>query len=176
MLSGICGASWVIANACIADVTPPEDRARAFGLKGAAFGLGFIIGPAIGGILGMFGPRVPFYAAAAASLANFAYGYFLLPETLKPENRRPFHLRRANPFGAFKVFSTYPSVLPMCGVLAMFFFFTSVYPAIWPFWAKARFGWSELYIGATLAGFGLVMALFQGGLTGPVTRRFRERL
>ena len=175
VLSGICGASWVIANAYIADVTPPEGRAKAFGLMGAAFGLGFIIGPAIGGLLGMFGPRVPFYAAAAVSAANFAYGYFLLPETLKPENRRSFDLRRANPFGAFKVFSTYPSVLPMCGVLALFFFFTSVYPAIWPFWAKARFGWSELYIGATLAGFGLVMALFQGGLTGPVTRRFSER-
>ena len=175
VLSGICGASWVIANAYIADVTPPEGRAKAFGLMGAAFGLGFIIGPAIGGLLGMFGPRVPFYAAAAVSAANFAYGYFLLPETLKPENRRPFDPRRANPFGAFKVFSTYPSVLPMCGVLALFFFFTSVYPAIWPFWAKARFGWSELYIGATLAGFGLVMALFQGGLTGPVTRRFSER-
>jgi MFS transporter, DHA1 family, tetracycline resistance protein len=175
VLSGVCGASWVIANAYIADVTAPEDRARAFGMMGAAFGLGFIAGPAIGGLLGMFGPRVPFYAAAVVSALNFAYGWFVLPEALRAEHRRPFDWRRANPFGAFKVFSTYPSVLPMCAVLALFFFFTSVYPAIWPFWAKARFGWTEIYIGATLAGFGLVMALFQGGLSGPVTKRFGER-
>ncbi len=175
ILSGVCGASWVIANAFIADVTPQEGRAKAFGLLGAAFGLGFIVGPAIGGLLGEFGARVPFYAAAVMSGINFVYGWFCLPETLAPETRRPFDLRRANPFGAFRIFASYPSVLPMCAVLAMFFFFTSVYPAIWPFWAKARFGWSEAYVGLTLAGFGLVMAIFQGGLSGPVTRRFSER-
>lgn len=173
-IAGICGSSWVIANAYIADVTPPEGRARAFGIMGAAFGVGFVIGPAIGGLLGEFGPRVPFYVAAAVSTLNVAYGLFVLPETLAPENRRPFDWRRANPFGAFRVFRTYPGVLPLCLVLFCFFFASSVYPAIWPFWGMAKFGWSEGMVGLSLAAFGLVMAGFQGGLTGPFVRRFGE--
>lgn len=173
-LAGLCGASWVIANAFIADVTAPEDRARAFGRMGAAFGLGFVIGPAIGGILGEYGPRVPFYAAAAISLMNFAYGLFVLPETLDAARRRRFDWARANPFGAFRVFRTYSGVLPMCAVMAAYFFFSSVYPATWPFWAKARFGWSEAMIGVTLAMFGVIMAVFQGGLSGPAVKRFGE--
>ncbi|MEZ5797313.1 MAG: TCR/Tet family MFS transporter [Paracoccaceae bacterium] len=174
VLAGICGSSWIIANAFIADVTPPEGRARAFGLMGAAFGVGFVVGPAIGGMLGEFGPRVPFFAAAAISMANFVYGWIVLPESLPPASRRPFDWRRANPFGAFRVFRTYPGVLPLCLVLAMFFFSSSVYPAIWPFWGIARFGWSEGMVGLTLAVFGLVMAGFQGGLTGPFVKRFGE--
>lgn len=174
VLAGVCGSSWVIANAYIADITAPEGRAKAFGMMGAAFGLGFVIGPAIGGMLGELGPRVPFYVAAAVSLLNFVYGWFVLPETLTPENRRKFELRRANPFGAFKVFSTYPGVLPMCLVLALFFFASSVYPAIWAFWGIAKFGWSEGMVGLTLAIFGLIMAGFQGGLTGPFVARFGE--
>lgn len=173
-IAGMCGASWVIANAYIADITAPEDRAKAFGLMGAAFGVGFVIGPAIGGLLGEFGPRVPFYAAAGVSILNFIYGWFVLPETLAVENRRPFDWRRANPFGAFRVFRTYPGVLPLCGVLFLFFFASSVYPAIWPFWGIAKFGWSEAMVGATLAVFGLVMAAFQGGLTGPAVKTFGE--
>ncbi len=175
ILAGLCGASWVIANAYIADVTAPEDRGRAFGMLGAAFGLGFIIGPAIGGLLGEFGARVPFYVAAAVSGLNLIYGWFVLPETLTPANRRPFEWSRANPFGSFKVFARYHGVLPMCLVLAMFFFFTSVYPAIWAFWGKARFGWSEAMVGLTLAFFGLVMAAFQGGLTGRFVKAMGER-
>jgi DHA1 family tetracycline resistance protein-like MFS transporter len=175
ILAGLCGASWVIANAYIADVTAPEDRGKAFGLLGAAFGLGFIIGPAIGGLLGEFGARVPFYVAAAVSGLNLIYGWFVLPETLTAANRRPFDWARANPFGSFRVFRHYHGVLPMCLVLAMFFFFTSVYPAIWPFWGKARFGWSEAMVGLTLAVFGLVMAGFQGGLTGRFVAWFGER-
>ncbi|MCX8507777.1 MAG: MFS transporter, partial [Rhodobacteraceae bacterium] len=174
LLAGLCGASWVIANAYLADITAPDARGKAFGMMGAAFGLGFVIGPAIGGLLGQYGPRVPFYVAACVSVLNFTYGYFVLPESLPPENRRPFEWRRANPFGAFKVFRTYRGVLPMCAVLAAFFFFSSVYPAIWPFWGKARFGWSEATVGITLAVFGVIMAVFQGGLTGPVVKRFGE--
>lgn len=173
-IAGMCGASWVIANAYIADITPPEGRAKAFGLLGAAFGVGFVIGPAIGGLLGEFGPRVPFYVAAGVSILNFIYGWFVLPETLAAENRRPFDWRRANPFGAFAVFRSYPGVLPLCAVLFLFFFSSSVYPAIWPFWGIAKFGWSEAMVGATLAVFGLIMAGFQGGLTGPVVKRFGE--
>lgn len=174
LLAGFCGASWVIANAFIADITAPEDRGRAFGLMGAAFGLGFVIGPALGGLLGELGPRVPFYVAAAVSGLNLIYGWFVLPESLTAENRRPFDWRRANPFGAFAVFRTYPGVLPLCGVMAMFFFFSSVYPAIWPFWGKANFGWSEAMVGLTLAIFGVVMAGFQGFLTGPAVARWGE--
>ena len=174
LLAGFCGASWVIANAFIADITAPEDRGRAFGRMGAAFGLGFVIGPAVGGLLGELGPRVPFYVAAAVSGLNLIYGWFVLPETLAPENRRSFEWSRANPFGAFRVFSTYPGVLPLCAVMAMFFFFSSVYPAIWPLWGKANFGWSEAMVGLTLAIFGVVMAVFQGFLTGPAVKMWGE--
>lgn len=174
VLAGICGSSWIIANAYIADITAPEDRAKAFGMMGAAFGLGFVIGPALGGILGEFGPRVPFYVAAGISMLNFVYGWFVLPETLPPENRRPFEWRRANPFGAFRVFRSYPGVLPLCAVMALFFFATAIYPAIWPFWGIARFGWSEGMVGLSLAAFGLIMAAFQGGLTGRFVAAFGE--
>ncbi|MCX7888329.1 MAG: TCR/Tet family MFS transporter [Rhodobacteraceae bacterium] len=173
-VAGICGSSYVIANAYIADVTPPEGRARAYGLMGAAFGLGFVLGPAIGGLLGEFGPRVPFYAAAGISFLNFVYGWFVLPETLREASRRPFEWRRANPFGTFAVFRTYPTVLPMCFVLFVFFFATSVYPAVWAFWGIANFGWSEAVISLTLAAFGIVTAIFQGFLTGPATAYFGE--
>ena len=174
VIAGAAGASYVIANAFIADVTPPEERAKAFGLMGAAFGMGFVIGPAIGGLLGELGPRVPFWVAAAISALNFAFGWFVLPETLPPEKRRPFQWRRANPFGAFKVFRSYGNVLPLVAVLFLFFFASSVYPAIWPFWGIARFGWSEAIIGATLAAFGIVAAITQGTLSGPLVARFGE--
>ncbi len=172
--AGLCGSSYVIANAYIADVTPPEGRAKAYGLIGAAFGVGFVLGPAIGGLLGQFGPRVPFYVAAGISALNFAYGWFVLPETLPPERRRAFEWRRANPFGTLAVFRRYTGVLPMCGVLFVFFFASSVYPAIWAFWGIAKFDWSVAMIGATLAAFGLITAFFQGVVTGPVVARFGE--
>ena len=108
------------------------------------------------------------------SLLNFIFGYFVLPETLKPENRRPFSLANANPFGTFKVFRTYAGVMPLVGVLAVFFFASSIYPAIWPFWGIARFGWTETIIGLTLAAFGIVAAITQGVLSGPLVKRFGE--
>jgi MFS transporter, DHA1 family, tetracycline resistance protein len=172
--AGFCGASYVIANAYIADVTAPEERAKAFGLMGAAFGLGFVIGPALGGLLGAFGPRVPFYAAAAVSALNLLYGWLVLPETLPRAKRRPFELARANPFGTFAVFRTYRGVLPLCAVFFVYFFASAIYPAIWPFWGIAKFGWSEAVIGLTLAAFGIVTAVFQGALTGPAVKAFGE--
>lgn len=173
-IAGLCGSSYVIANAYIADVTAPEERGKAFGLMGAAFGIGFVLGPAIGGLLGEFGPRVPFFAAAAISAINFVYGWFVLPETLPPEKRRAFEWRRANPFGTFAVFRTYKGVLRLCMVLGLFFFASSVYPAIWPFWGPAKFDWSVAMVGVTLAAFGIVAATFQGVVLGPAVARFGE--
>ncbi len=174
LVAGVCGASYTTANAYLADITKPEERAKVFGMMGAAFGLGFIIGPAIGGLLGEFGPRVPFAVAAGLSILNFAYGYFVLPETLPPETRRPFSLARSNPIGTLKVFASYRGVVPLGIVMAGYFLATSVYPAIWSFWGIARFGWSEATIGLTLAAFGLVMAISQGLLTGPTVKYFGE--
>jgi MFS transporter, DHA1 family, tetracycline resistance protein len=172
--AGFCGASYVIANAYIADVTAPEERGKAFGMMGAAFGLGFVVGPALGGLLGEYGARVPFYVAACVSALNLVYGYFVLPETLPREKRRAFEWSRANPFGTFKVFQTYKGVMPLCVVFFVYFFASSVYPAVWPFWGIANFGWSEFIIGFTLAAFGIVTAVFQGALTGPAVKWFGE--
>lgn len=174
IIAGICGSSYVIANAYIADVTAPEDRAKAFGMVGAAFGVGFVLGPAIGGLLGELGPRVPFFVAAGISMLNFVYGWFVVPETLPPEKRRAFEWGRSNPFGAFKVFRLYQGVLPMCAVLFVYFTASGVYPAIWPFWGMAKFGWSEAMVGLSLAAFGIITAVFQGFVTGPAVKRFGE--
>lgn len=174
VLAGVCGASWVIANAYITDVTEPDERGKYFGMLGAAFGLGFILGPAIGGLLGEYGPRVPFYVAAGLSLLNFVFGYFVLPESLPAEKRRDFDWRRANPLGVFKVFATYKGVLPLVAVLALFFFATSVYQAIWTFWGIAKFDWSPSMVGLSLAAFGIITAVFQGALSGVGARVFGE--
>lgn len=175
IFAGICGASYTTANAFLADITKPEDRAKVFGLMGAAFGLGFVIGPAIGGLLGEFGPRVPFFVAAGLSLLNFIYGWIVLPETLALGNRRAFSWARSNPIGALKVFTNYKGVVPLSAVMLLYFLATAVYPAIWAFWGIAAFGWSEATVGLSLAAFGLVTAVVQGGLTGPVVKRLGER-
>ena len=175
VFAGLCGASYTTANAFLADITAPEDRAKVFGMMGAAFGLGFVIGPAIGGLLGEFGPRVPFFVAAGLAGLNFLYGWFVLPETLPPENRRPFSWARSNPVGALKVFASYRGVVPLSAVMFLYFLSTAVYPAIWAFWGIAAFGWSEAMVGLSLAAFGLITAIVQGGLTGPVVKRLGER-
>ncbi len=174
VFAGICGASYTTANAYLADITAPEDRARVFGYVGAAVGLGFIIGPAIGGFLGEFGPRVPFFAAAFISILNFTYGYLILPESLPVETRRPFSLARSNPFGTLKVFMSYRQVLPLCAVLFLYYTAISIYPAIWAFWGIARYQWTEFTIGLTLAFFGLLMAITAGFLTGPTVKWLGE--
>lgn len=173
-IAGLCGASYVIANAFIADITTDAERARAFGLMGAAFGLGFVIGPAIGGLLGTYGPRVPFFAAAGISLVNLLFGYFVLPESLPEEKRRPFDLARANPIGTFRIFRSYASVIPLCIILFVYFFASAVYPTIWSFWGIAKFGWNEATIGLTLAAFGTAMALVQFFATAPLVSRLGE--
>lgn len=174
IVAGICGASYTTANAYLADITKPEERAKAFGLMGAAFGLGFVIGPAIGGLLGEFGPRVPFFVAAALAFANVLYGYLVLPETLARENRRPFSLARSNPLGVLKVFTHYRGVVPLSVVMFLYFLASAVYPALWAFWGIAAFDWSEATIGLTLAAFGLITAITQGALTGPTVKWLGE--
>jgi MFS transporter, DHA1 family, tetracycline resistance protein len=159
ILSGISGASNAPAQSAIADIAAPEDRARLFGLLSAAFGIGFVLGPAIGGILGEFGHRVPFYAAAVLTFGNFVYGLIACKETLKPENRRPFDWRRANPVGAFQQARKLPGIVPIAIVYFLWQLASLVYPLIWPYFVKARFDWSPGMIGLSLAQIGIGMAL-----------------
>ena len=160
-IAGVSASTYGIANAFIADTFAPDDRAKNFALVGAAFGCGFVIGPVLGGFLGEFGPRAPFYAAAALAFINVVYGFFVLPESLKPENRRPFRLTRANPFGAFNQLWRHPLVIGL--VFAYFFYLIGHHslPAVWSFYAIERFGWSPSEIGYSLAAVGLFMILVQ---------------
>ncbi len=174
-ISGIFGGSYAPAQAALADITAPENRAKSFGYVGAAFGIGFIIGPAIGGLLGQMGDRAPFYAASALSAANFLYGSFVFPETLPSERRRSFDWKRANPLGAWQVAHATPGMARLAAILVLWSVATMVYPLTWSFWAIAQLGWSNAMIGASLAFVGVIMALAQGFLTGPVVKRLGER-
>ena len=160
-IAGAAGASFTPAYAYVADITPPEKRAQNFGVVSAAFGIGFIIGPAIGGLLGTLGPRAPFFAAAALSLINFCYGFFVLPESLPPERRRAFEWRRANPLGTLTQMKKHPVVLGLLGALFLWGLGNQVMPSTWAFYTKFRFGWSEAMIGASFAVVGVVMASSQ---------------
>ncbi|NOX94836.1 MAG: TCR/Tet family MFS transporter [Alphaproteobacteria bacterium] len=175
-LAGAFAATFSTANAYIADISPPEKRAANFGLVGAAFGLGFIIGPAIGGFLGeQFGPRAPFFFVAFLGAANFTLGYFVLPETLAPENRRPFDLKRANAFGSFKQFARYPIMLPIAGVLFLSQLAHWAYPSIWSYYALEKFDWTPGAVAASLSFVGLTAAIVQGGLTRIIIPKIGER-
>jgi DHA1 family tetracycline resistance protein-like MFS transporter len=163
-LSGVAGATFSAASAYIADVSSKEDRAKNFGLVGAGFGVGFVFGPIIGGFLGEYGTRAPFYAAAALSFINFLFGYFMLPETLKQENRRAFDWKRANPLGALKQIAAYPAVRTL--LLAVFLFDIAhyVYPAVWSYYTEEVFSWGPGDIGLSLAAVGVGFAFVQGYL------------
>jgi MFS transporter, DHA1 family, tetracycline resistance protein len=165
MVAGMAGASFTPAYAYIADITPPEKRAQSFGLMGAAFGIGFILGPAIGGMLGSFGPRAPFFTAGAIALANTAFGFFALPESLPMESRRPFEWRRANPLGTLIQIRRYPVVLWLIGAVFLWQLGHQVLPSIWAFYTMSKFRWTSAQIGYSLAFVGLVMAFAQGVLT-----------
>jgi len=165
ILSGITGASFTAATAYIADVSPPEKRSQNFGLIGAAFGIGFILGPAAGGLLGIWGPRVPFWAAAGLAFANLLYGWFILPESLKTENRRAFAWREANPIGALRVLGRYPVVWGLTGALAVSSLASQSLNSTWVLFTTARFGWGVRENGLSLAVFGAVALIFQVGLS-----------
>jgi DHA1 family tetracycline resistance protein-like MFS transporter len=174
VLAGISGASYTTSSAFIADVSTDENRAKNFGLLGIAFGLGFIIGPVLGGLLGSFGPRVPFYFASGLAFVNFVIGLFLLPETLAVEHRRRFEWHRANPVGMLMQMRSYPGI----GWIGLVFFLMTlghmVYPAVWSFVASYRYGWSEGQIGLSLGLYGLGGAIVMGIVLPRVVARLGE--
>ncbi|MEP6786564.1 MAG: MFS transporter [Sphingomonadales bacterium] len=175
VLSGAFGSSYAPAMAAVADVSTPEDRAKTFGYISAAFGVGFVLGPAIGGLLGEWGPRAPFYVASAMAMLNVLYGLFVFPETLPPERRRTFDWRRANSLGAVAAARAAPGMVGVVVVLVLWQIGSMVYPLTWSFYAIAQLGWSSSMIGASLATVGVVIALSQVFLTGPAVKRFGER-
>ncbi len=175
ILSGLTGASNAPAQSSIADLATPEDRARLFGLLGAAFGIGFVVGPALGGLLGEFGSRIPFYAAAGLISCNLVYGILKCQETLSPESRRPFDWRRANPLGAFLEARKLHGVLGLALVYFLWQMSSLVYPLIWPYFTIARWHWSPGIIGLSLAGVGICMALVNAVIGPRLVRRLGER-
>ncbi len=163
-IAGITGASFTTATAYIADISTAENRAQNFGMVGAAFGLGFIIGPVIGGFLGSFGSRVPFMVAAGLSFANCMYGYFVLPESLSKENRRPFNWKRANPLGSLKQLSRYPGLGRLIIAFFLVYVASHAVQSNWSFFSIEKFNWTEKMIGISLGVVGLLVAIVQGGL------------
>ena len=174
-IAGITGASFTTASAYIADISTNENRAKNFGLVGAAFGVGFIIGPVIGGLLGQFGARVPFYAAAALCFLNCIYGYFILPESLPKENRRKFEWKRANPVGALMHLRKYPALGGL--IISLVFVYIAVHAvqSNWNFFTMYRFQWSEKLVGISLGVVGLLVGLVQGGLSLRATRQWDQQ-
>lgn len=162
MMAGVASGTFSTANAFIADISPPEKRAQNFGITGAAFGIGFIFGPALGGLLGEFGPRTPFFAAAALTFANFIFGWLALPESLKPEKRRPFQMKRANSIGIALQMKRYPAVMWMLISVAIYNIAHYVYPVVWSYYTKEQFDWTPFDIGLSLALVGIGFAVVQG--------------
>lgn len=164
VIAGMFGASFTTAAAYIADVSPPEKRGQNFGMIGAAFGVGFVLGPAIGGLLGELGHRAPFIAAASLSLINCIYGYFVLPESLKEENRRKFDWKRANPVGSLYQLRKYPLVLSLAGSLMLIYIAAHAVQGNWSFYVIEKFKWGSAMIGASLAAVGILIGVVQGWL------------
>jgi DHA1 family tetracycline resistance protein-like MFS transporter len=164
LIGGVSASTYGIANAYIADTFPAEKRAQYFALLGAGFGTGFIIGPAIGGFLGEYGPRTPFYAAAALTMVNVIYGFFVLPESLQAGHRRPFELARAHPLGAFKQLWQYPVVIALIVVYFCYLLGHFALPSIWAFFTIEKFAWSPRDIGISLSAVGVAMIFVQAYL------------
>jgi MFS transporter, DHA1 family, tetracycline resistance protein len=174
IVAGITGASFTTATAYIADISTPENRSKNFGLVGAAFGIGFIIGPIIGGFLADISLRTPFWVAAVMSLLNGLYGLFILPESLKAENRRPFDWKRANPIGSFLQLKKYKSIHFLIGGLFILFVAGQVHPSTWTYFTAKMFGWTPKQVAISLAFVGLVIAIVQGGLVGVITKKIGQ--
>jgi DHA1 family tetracycline resistance protein-like MFS transporter len=175
VISGITASSFSTAGAYVADVTPPERRAAGFGMLGAAFGLGFIVGPALGGLLGAIDPRLPFWVAAALSLLNFLYGVLVLPESLPPERRARMAWRRANPVGALVLLRSQPTLLGLAIVHFLHRLAHDVLPSTFVLYTSYRYAWDERTVGLTLAAVGVTTAVVQAGLVRPAVARVGER-
>lgn len=174
IISGICGATYATANACVVDVSDHDERAKFFGYVGAAVGLGFIFGPAIGGVLGEYWVRLPFIVAGALSLLVAIFGFFAFPETLRKENRRAFSLLRANPVGSLIAIGRHPIVLIVLLALFCVQLANHSYSSIWAFYATAVAGWTPVWIGVSVSVYGFIYAGVQAGLTGPVVKSLGE--
>ena len=173
-LSGMAGAAYTSANAYIADVSPPEKRAANFGLVGAAFGLGFIVGPALGGLLGAFGPRAPFFVSAGLALANALFGLFVLKESLDPAHRRKFELWRANPAGALKSLRRFPALAGLFAVVVLMRLAHDANPAVFTYYTMLKFRWSMQMVGWSLMAVGVLIMLVYGFLTRIAIPRIGE--
>ena len=175
ILGGLTSSSFTAIYAYMADITEPKNRARAYGLIGAAFSGGFVLGPVVGGFLGEIGPRAPFWAAAALSAMAFVYGLFILPESLPIEKRMNFSWRRANPLGAMTLLLRHPELKGLAGVNFLLYFSHHVFSAIFVLYAMHRYGWGPREVGLLLAGVGVVDMVMQGVVIGPVTKRLGDR-
>lgn len=175
LLAGVMGGSFTTAGAYLADITPPEKRAQSFGLIGAVFGIGFITGPVLGGLLGDIDIRLPFIVAGALCAANVAFGFFFLPESLDPANRKPFTLKDANPVGALRAIGRYPSIYPLLVVFVLATFANRVAEMIWVLYTGYRYHWDSAEVGVSLAVIGVIYAVGQGWYTRVLIPRIGER-
>lgn len=173
--AGIFGATFATANDFVADISTGENRARNFGYIGAAWGVGFILGPVLGGLLGQFGPRTPFFAAAGIAVANAIFGFFVLPETVPKDERRPFSLKRANPIGAMISVAKFPVLIGFFVVLFLNQIAHDTNPSTWTYFTIEKFDWDEKQIGYSLGFVGLMVILVHAGLIGPVVEKIGER-
>ncbi len=164
VIAGMTGASFTVATAYMADISDDTNRSANFGMIGAAFGLGFIVGPALGGIIGHYGASTPFIAAAVLNLLNFAFGYFVLPESLATENRRRVEVRKMNPFSSLAKAFTTPGIAMFVWVYILLYLAGNVHPSVWTLYSELKFGWTPLQVGLSLACVGVTMALVQGWL------------
>lgn len=174
IVAGICGASFSSASAYVADISPPEDRPKNFGMIGAAFGLGFILGPVMGGLLGQIDIRLPFFVSAGLTFLNFVYGYFVLPESLSIENRRKFEWKRANPIGSLKSLGKYPILKNLFIAFFIIYVASHSVQSNWSFFGKEVFDWDELDIGISLAVVGFFVAIVQAVLIGRAVKKFGQ--
>ena len=175
ILGGVMAANFAVANAYVADLTAPENRARSFGMIGAAFGIGYVVGPMLGGLLGSIDIRLPFYVAAGLSVANFLYGYFIVPESLPPERRKPVAWRRATPVASLVGLARLKSVGVLVAVIAVANLAQFILHGTWVLYTNFRFGWGPRETGLSLFVVGLMAAVVQGGLLGWLLRKFGER-
>jgi MFS transporter, DHA1 family, tetracycline resistance protein len=175
VISGITAASYPTAGAYIADVTPPEKRAAGFGMIGAAWGVGFVLGPSLGGLLGDVNPRLPFWVAAVLTLINALYGLFVLPESLAPESRKAFSWRRANPVGSLALLRSHPELLGLSSVTFIYMLAHQVLPSVFVLYASFRYGWSIFTTGMSLTFIGVFNIIVQAGLVKRIVARFGER-